>query len=235
MTEHLSLTTIPDLNGRFDLYGNIHKAIRKAGCELLCRLGAADYDNADERAAVLAGLRGYLAIAAGHVVHEDEHVHKALQARGASTATVDDQHDDHRQAFRDLEALAQAVEQAGALDRSAAGRKLYLAFAAYIAEDLAHMHEEETVTAPALWKNFTDQELIGIEMRIVSSIPPEKHLAFMRTMIPALNPAERAALLGAMKRGAPPEIFNAVIEFAVRPSLSEIAFDDLANRLCLAA
>mgnify|MGYP000488104072 FL=1 len=97
------------------------------------------------------------------------------------------------------------------------------------------MHEEETVTARALWNRFTDDELSAIELKIVSSLTPEKNMAFMRIMIPAMNPLERALMLGAMQKGAPPEIFDAVIEFAVRPALNPKAFGDLAGRLKLAA
>lgn len=235
MTDHITLTDIPALDGRYDLYGAVHKGLRKAGCDLLCRLGSADFDDPAETEAVLAGLRTYLMLAASHVMHEDEHIHAALRSRGVSTETVDDQHDDHRQAFADLEMLAAAVEKAAPIHKRAAGRKLYLALAGYLAEDLGHMHEEETVTAPALWKTFSDQDLIAIEMRIISSLSPEKNMAFMRIMIPAMSPVERAALLGAMQKGAPPEIFHAVMEFAVRPTLSEAAFEDLSGRLKRAA
>lgn len=235
MSHHVSLTDIPALNGRYDLYGGVHKGLRKAGCELLVRLGSTDYADAQDYEPVLESLRLYLMLAGSHVMHEDENIHGRLRERGITTDLVDDQHDDHRTAFADLEALAVAVEKAWPLHRAAAGRKLYLAFAAYMAEDLAHMHEEETVIAPALWKGFTDEELVLIEMRIVGSLAPEKNMAFMRQMIPAMNPSERAALLGAMQKGAPAEIFSAVIEFAVRPGLSTKAFDDLATRLRLAA
>lgn len=235
MTHHISLTDIPDLNGRYDLYGAVHKGLRKAGCDLLCRLGSTDFEDPDEAERVLGDLRTYLMLAASHVVHEDDNIHTVLHDRGVSTGTVDDQHDDHRASFADLEALAVSIEKAWPMHKRAAGRKLYLAFAAYIADDFAHMHEEETKTAPVLWQHFTDADLAAVEMRIVASMPPEKNMAFMRLMIPAMNPAERAALLGAMRRGAPPEIFDAVIEFAVRPCLPAKAFDDLAGRLQLAA
>lgn len=232
---HQSITAIADLNGRYDLYGAVHKGLRKAGCELLVRLGSTDFDHPEDSEEVLALLRTYLMLAASHVGHEDEHIHAALAARGVATDTVDHQHDDHREAFDQLEALARAVETAWPLHRRATGRKLYLAFAAYLAEDLAHMHEEETVTARALWNRFTDDELSAIELKIVSSLTPEKNMAFMRIMIPAMNPLERALMLGAMQKGAPPEIFDAVIEFAVRPALNPKAFGDLAGRLKLAA
>lgn len=235
MSHQPSMTDVPDLNGRYDLYGAVHKGLRKAGCELLVRLGSADYSDPQECEAVLENLRNYVMLAGSHVVHEDENIHGALHQRGGTTEIIDEQHDDHRAAFTQLEKLATEIEKAWPLHKPAAGRRLYLAFAAYLSEDLAHMHEEETVTAPALWKSFTDEELLVLEMNIVASMPPEKNMAFMRIMIPAMNPAERAALLGAMQKGAPPEIFNAVIAFAVRPGLSEKAFADLANRLQLAA
>ena len=46
----------------------------------------------------------------------------------------------------------------------------------------------------------------------------------------AMSYGQRAAMLGAMQKAAPPEIFDAVLEFAVRPSLTPRAFGDLAGR-----
>ncbi|MEX2694012.1 hemerythrin domain-containing protein [Rhizobium mongolense] len=235
MSHEFSLTSIPDLNSRYDIYGAVHKGLRKAGCDLLGRLGTADFQNAEETGFLIDDLRNYLMLAASHVNHEDDHIHVALAAKGVSTVTLDEQHDDHRTAFHELEELIAAWERAQPLHKPGCGRKLYLAFAAYIADDFAHMHEEETVTGPLLWRNFTDDEMLGIEMRIIASLPPEKSMAFMRIMIPAINPAERRALLGAMKRDAPPEIFQAVIDFAVRPGLSARDFAQLADALKLAA
>src|SRR5262249_6979542 len=154
----------------------------------------------DESGSVLGSLRNFLVLAAGHVAHEDEHIHGVLRAHGSSTETLDHQHGDHRAAFATLEKLASDVEKAWPKHKKAACRKLYLAFAAYLAEDLAHMHEEETETAPELWRNFTDEELLAIELNIVASMSPEENMAFLRLMIPAMNPAERAAMLGAMQQ-----------------------------------
>lgn len=236
MTHAHHLTQIVDLNGRYDLYGAIHKGLRKAQCDLLVRLGNTDFGDASATAALLSGMRGLLALAAAHVMHEDTHIHSALRARGTvSTDRLDDQHDDHRAAFAELDALVAAIEAATPDERAALGRRLYLAFASYIAHDLEHMHEEETVAAPQLWSLFSDAELMTIENRIVGSLSPEKAMAFMQLMIPAIQPAERAAMLGGMKQQAPREAFDAVIEFAARPNLSAEEFADLARRLDLVA
>lgn len=234
MSHAVSPSPIVDLEGRHDLYGGVHKGLRKAGCELLIRLGAVDPCDVREREALLASLRHHLSLAASHISHEEDNIHGPLRQRGGSSDRVADQHDDHRAAFAALEALAAALETAAPGHEAAAGRRLYLAFAAHLAADLLHMHEEETVVAPALWAAFTDAELVALEGRIVGSMPPEENMAFLRQMIPAMNPSERAALLGAVQKDAPPEVFGAVIDFAVRPSLAEKAFGDLADRLRLA-
>lgn len=236
MTQVPSLIDTPELAGRYDLYGIVHKGLRKAQCALLGRLGTADFENSAETAELLADLRALLALAASHVEHEDRHIHLALRNHAAaSTERLDDQHEDHRQAFLQLEELALGLERALPKRKAAAGRKLYLAFSAYVGDDLLHMYEEETVTAPLLWALFSDAELQAIEMAILGSLPPEKNMAFLRIMIPAISRDERAAMLGGMKNGVPPQIFNAVIEFAARPNLTADDFADLSGRLGLAA
>ncbi|KRB20993.1 MULTISPECIES: hemerythrin domain-containing protein [Mesorhizobium] len=227
---------IPDLNGRYDLYGLIHKGLRKAQCELLARLGSADFDDAAATAPLLADLRTILMLGASHLAHEDRYIHQPLEARvRASTDRLEHQHDDHRLAFAELEDMIRAIEEAPLDARASLGRRLYIAFTVFVGHDLEHMHEEETVTAPQLWANFTDAELQGIEMAIIGSLTPEKNLAFMRLMIPAMSRSERAALLGGMKVSAPADAFAAVIEFAARPHLSREDFCDLSSRLGLAA
>lgn len=235
MTQTELLGRIPALDGRYDMYGNIHKGLRRAECLLLGRLGANDFDDAAATDKLLGDLRRLLAMAAAHVKHEDTEIHAALNGRGIATDLIDEQHEDHHAAFKLLEDRIVAVETAAASRRGEAGRALYLAFAAYIADDFAHMHEEETVTAPLLWQHFTDEELLAIEMRIVSSLPPEENMAFTRMMLPAMNPAQRAMMVGGMLEAMPREVFAAVVEFAIRPSLSEADFQALRLSVGMAA
>lgn len=235
MTQAELLERIPALDGRYDLYGCIHKGLRRAQALLLARLGANDFGDAATTEKLVADLRRLLSMAAAHVKHEDTEIHAALKARGIATDLLDEQHEDHHAAFKLLEHRIVAVETAAAAGRAEAGRALYLAFAAYIADDFAHMHEEETVTAPVLWQHFSDEELLAIEMRIISSLPPEENMAFTRMMLPAMNPAQRAMMVGGMLEAMPREVFAAVVEFAIRPSLSEADFHALRLSVGLAA
>lgn len=219
-------------HGRWDLYGPVHKGLRLAATDLMIRLGRVDPLDAEALNGALDQLAAHLALAAAHLDHEETHIHPALAGRNpAAAARLSSQHADHRTAFAELDRLIGAAERAGPADAAARTRELYLAFSAFVADDLTHMHEEETITWPLLCALFTDEQLAEIEMNIISSLSPQENVGFMRLMIPAMNRQERAALLGGMKASAPAEAFAAVLEGAARPTLSADEFDDLGRAL----
>lgn len=215
--------------GRYDLYGPIHKGMRRAHGIMLARLGAADY--ADGVGDLLADLRAHLALAEIHLMDEETFIHEALRVRApAGPDRLEEQHADHRASFAMIEVAIRAVEGApSAAEAIASGRQLYLSFSRFVAEDLEHMAEEECETWPLLCSLFTDAELQQLEMAIVGNLDPATNLAFLRQVIPATNHDERAAMLGGMKAGMPPEAYAAVVEQAVLPGL------DLRARAQLAA
>jgi hemerythrin-like domain-containing protein len=223
-------------HGRWDLYGPIHKGLRLASADLMIRLGRLDSQDAAAVSAAMGDLREHLRLAAGHLEHEETFIHPMLaQRQGAAAARLTEQHDHHRHAFAHLEGLIPAVETAGSDARAGRLRELYLAFSRFVADDLAHMHEEETVTWPLLCALFTDDELAALEMRIIASIDPPTNIAIMQRMIPAMTRQERAALLGGMQASAPAEAFRAVMEGAAQVTLSAADYADLQSRLAIAA
>ncbi|WP_207779288.1 hypothetical protein [Zavarzinia aquatilis] len=221
---------------RYDFYGPIHKGLRLGLSRLMLRLGSQDFTDSVSAAALLADLRAQLALSAAHLEHEETHLHKALDARLPGAArTLEDQHRGHQTRFAQLARLMAALEAAPVAEHPAHGHGLYLAFSAFVAEDFHHMHEEEAVTGPILHRLFADEELQAIEMTIIASLTPDENIAYMRLMLPAMTPAERAGLLSGMKAGAPAEAFAAVIELAAKPSLPARDFDRLAGELGIAA
>ena len=64
--------------------------------------------------------------------------------------------------------------------------------------------------------------------RLMASIDPRELLAVARWMVPALTPAERAAVIGGMKAEAPPEAFLGLLAH-IRPHLDDKAWKQLAR------
>ena len=215
---------------RPDLYASIHKALRSFMADTLGAVGRMDADDAAERGTTLAQLRALLDLLEHHAQIEDDFVHVAMEARrpGSSRASGGD-HAGQRDVLQRLRRQAGAVER-GDAPRAAAAQALYRDLSLFVAENLAHMHEEETANNAVLWAVFTDEELMGIHDRIVASIAPHEMALVIRWMAPSVTPAERALLFGAMQAKSPAEVFRRLLE-AARPHLAPRDWNRLVDNI----
>ena len=223
-------------DNRYDLYGTIHRALRKAEMEFLARLGALDASDNAAVADMMAQLRRLLVLGRFHLHDENEFIHTALESRApGSSAGLAEDHEQHERAFVELETFIQRVEAAKGAARRSVIRALYHRYAIFIAHDFEHMLEEETVTLPLLHRLFSDAELAEIEHKIVTSIPPDVMLDVLRLMFPAVEPKVRSEMLRAMKASMPADVFLGVVETAVKPVLSEAEWRQVDEGLKRAA
>jgi hypothetical protein len=224
------------MNGtRFDLYGPIHKALRSFMADTLGAIGRLDADDAAERAATLAQLRSLIDALEHHAHVEDEFIHVAMQSRRPGSARIrGEEHQRHREALRELRRLADVVDSASGQARAAQAARLYRTLALVVAENLAHMNEEETQQNAVLWAEFSDDELAAIHERIVASLEPKKMAEVIRWMAPSLTPVERALLFGNLQAKAPAEVFRGLLE-AARPHLTPRDWNKLVFSIAAAS
>lgn len=200
---------------RVDLYGGIHKALRQFMCESLTRLGRADFGNADEAQAALGGVRNLLGAMQTHVVHENDFIHTAIEARrpGGARHTADD-HLLHLDTLQTLAHEVDAVDEARGAQRQLLAARLYRHLGEFVGENLVHMQVEETQNNAALWELYTDDELLALHERLLATIGPAEMAVTARWMAASMNPQELAALYGAMQLKAPVPAFEALLEVA---------------------
>ncbi|QDZ27978.1 hemerythrin domain-containing protein [Noviherbaspirillum sp. UKPF54] len=216
---------------RFDIYAHIHKALRLFMSDTLQAVGAMDGSDGGEVACVLGQVRALIVFCGRHLQHENQFIHTAMEARQPGSAcTISSEHVHHESALERLSTLASAVEGAQDEVRSGAIADLYRELGLFIADNLAHMHIEETGNNAVLWATHSDEEIIGIEQALVASIPPDESLATMRWMIPALSARERAEKLALIRRHVPPPAFDALLDVA-RENLSKRDWSKLADAL----
>ncbi|MDW4549573.1 hypothetical protein R5H32_09440 [Defluviimonas sp. D31] len=215
-----------------DLYYAVHKGIRLASARMLIALGQADASDESSVMEVLGKLSAHLDLSLGHLTHENDKIHAVVDARvpGASDHQGED-HDHHLESFSELRRLAEEVAMAGA-DRAAKLRRLYQRFALFVADDLTHMHEEETELMPLVAANFSGAEIEGIEHSIVSAIAPEKMVAFLKVMLGAASRSERVGMVSGMRQAMPQAAFDGLFAAVVGPDWQMGDWEAMEQRLC---
>lgn len=178
---------------RVDMYTLVHKGIRAFMGATLEALGRMDERDAHEVAHTLAQVRNLASFLRAHLHHENQFVHPALEARNPGTArrTAGD-HVEHERAIEHLGVAVLAVEKAGDAGRAGAVLALYRELAQFTAENLEHMHFEETENNAQLWAHYSDDELQRIHEAMLASIEPAIFALGVRWMAPAMTPVELA-------------------------------------------
>jgi hypothetical protein len=220
---------------RFDMYRGIHKALRAAMADTLLAIGRLDTDDEADVAQASERVLALLAMCRGHLAHENEFVHAAIEARapGASDA-IAHEHEEHMRHIAALQSLVEAIVGSTGQQRAAAADRLYSALALFVADNFQHMDVEETAHNALLWARYTDAELVAVHDALVASIPPQQMMEVARWLVPFMNPMERLGLLGDMRAKAPAPAFQAVLD-TVRPHLSNVEWNKLARGLGLSA
>lgn len=179
---------------RPSFYREVHKGIRSFLLDLQVRAGQTDWTDAEALGAFRTDAASVFGLLAFHAHHEDAFIAPLLRKAAPEVARIlGGSHEDQEETLDDLQA------QLAAVDSLAAGHRFSLALSRFVGESLVHMADEEEVAMTAMWNAFDDATILEAHGRLVSSIPPETMTAFMRWMIPALNPTERTALQNALK------------------------------------
>ena len=65
-----------------------------------------------------------------------------------------------------------------------------------------------------MWKHFTDEQIIAMNMTLMKNVPPERLAQWMGWMLPALNVNELTGMFVGLKKGAPPPVFENMARLA---------------------
>lgn len=208
---------------RVDLYSDVHKALRHAllwELDAVGRLDVAD-DVSVER--VMDGLAVTLAGFGMHADHEDVVVHPLIEAAEPGAASrADEDHRRHRAELSELLDIARLLPRTPRDERPTRRDRLYRHLALFAAENLTHMHLEETAHNAILWRHYSDEELIAARGDIVARIPPQALAWFYGRFAAALPLPDLRAMFGAMRDAMPAAAFGPLFDAAraARPDLT---------------
>lgn len=193
----------------WDLYREIHKAMRFALSGVVTLAGNTDAGNAEGVKRLLNEWQAVSFVLLGHHEHEDRYCDPLIQR--CVPELRDELETEHRrsdQAIEQLHALAARLAAAPADGRGALLQRLHLDLADFAAGYARHLRYEEDRVMPALNRALSNDELAEVTTAIRTSVPAPDMCVFIRYMVPAMNFSERLDMLGGMHAGAPPEIFE---------------------------
>lgn len=201
---------------RYNIFNQIHKALRALLYDTALTLQQTHFANAEEAEPALAKVRNVLDVFDKHAEHEDHFVLPAIQHFEPSIVDAFEQEhvEDHALA-EELRILLNAFD-----DETNAGKKLELgyniqkSFVAFMTFNLEHMAKEELVLNDRLWRYYSDAEIIVLNQKIVASIAPEEMAFTSAWMMKGLSNAEITGWLKAVQTNAPEFVFSALFAIA---------------------
>lgn len=215
----------------FDLYRDVHKAIRVNLFDVTASAGRCDPHDRPARVELATRVRDLVDFLIFHAEHEDREMDGPIEAvLPARSSEINRDHLALETQMKRLVDIADLAFDATRNDDREAAHALYLALASFTSRYLAHQAVEEEVVMPALAAAFGIEELIAIHERIVTNIAPEQMGWSLVKMLPAMNIDDRVEMLAGMRMSAPPDAFEGVLALAA-DVLSAADYDQLTLRL----
>lgn len=199
----------------FDLYRDIHKAIRAELFRVTLLVGQLDPADDAGRTALGGALRELVRFLDQHAEHEDGNIGPLLTEHlPALEDEIERDHADFDRQGAYLIGLAETAADALPGDRRPLLQHLYLDLAAFSSCYLRHQDLEERQVMPALQAAVGPDAVLAVHQQIIGSIPPEEMGSALVIMLPAMNVDDRTEMLGGMQAGAPPEVFQGIWNLA---------------------
>lgn len=199
-----------------DLFTFIHKAIRSMIYNAGSKIQSADFTDIIETKNLLISLKQDMELLHEHAVHEDNIIFPEIQDEEPEMIKVlNEEHKTLEEKLNRINNLIGDFEKVSEEnERLELGLELNNLFNDFSANYLAHMNHEETTVLEASFKYLEDDELVAIRTRIQQQMQPERYKIWLNWMLKSLNNSELIGLLGGMKAGTPPYIFQNVIDVA---------------------
>lgn len=201
---------------RFNIFNQIHKALRALLYDTALTLQQTSFTNPEEAEAALTKVRNVLNVFDKHAEHEDDFVLPAIAHYEPSLVDAFEQEhvEDHELAERLRELIATLENEATIDGQLKTGHAILHSFIAFMNFNLIHMAKEETVLNERLWRYYSDSEIVALNHRIVASIPQDEMAFTSAWMMKGLSNMEITRWLKEVQKNAPEFVFSALFSIA---------------------
>lgn len=178
-----------------------HKYVSAAVNDLERLIAKTDFRVRSESEKVKEEFDALVQMLKGHAEYENGTLHELLRKKGSKVYShVEEDHVRYDQQLADLETrLNKVLGSSSQEDQIELGYQFYLWYRKFAGDNLAHLHEEETVILPELQRLYSDDVLSTIEFGSYRQMTPEQLVHMMEVLFPHMNPADREVFLTDIK------------------------------------
>jgi hypothetical protein len=145
-----------------------------------------------------------------HAGLEDQYVFPDVRAfEPRMVETLSQEHKEVERKIAGLWKVADGVRTtANRQERTDGGNRLNRTANDLFAFYLTHLNAEESTLIPAMWKHFTDEQIVGMQGNIIESLTPERATQWNSWLFPSLNINELTDMFIELKKGAPAPVMQ---------------------------
>ncbi len=182
---------------RYRLYRE-HKYVSSALNDVERLAAKTDFRNPSDRKKLQEEFEGLKGMLEGHAEWENTRIHELLRRKNSKVHG--DAEADHKVQDEQLADLEELLNQAKTEE---AGYQFYLAYRKFVSDNLAHLHEEETIILPELHRLYTDEELRALDFDTYNKMTPEQMVDMMKVLFPHMSLCDREAFIKDMTDSEP--------------------------------
>jgi hypothetical protein len=201
---------------RYNSFYLIHKGLRAMLYDTALTLQQTDFSNIETSMNALAKVNDVLFAFDNHAHHEDHFIFPMVEAHEPALAeSFEKEHVEDHRLSDNLKNLLAIYENA-LLDeeRIVCGSAITKSFVEFMVFNLQHMAKEEVYINEALWKYYTDEQIISESQKLIASIPPAEMQLVAKWMLRGISTADAIVWMKGIKNSAPEFVFKGLINLA---------------------
>lgn len=195
---------------RYQFYRE-HKYVSSALNDLERLIAKTDFCDAQSVEEVEREFEGLSGMLKGHAQYENERLHTLLKDKNIPAYEhAEEDHALQDQQLQEIEEILRGISLLSSDEKKIEeGYRLYLTYRKFVADNLEHLHEEETKILPELQRLYSDAELQQVEAQTYRAMTSEEIIDMIKVLFPHMNKHDKQAFLSDI-RSLEPQKFEVV-------------------------
>jgi hypothetical protein len=201
---------------RYNIFKRTHKGLRSMLFDAGAKIQQADFTKGKEANVAIEAIKQSTRSFLYHLSKEDKIIYHSVVLYAPYIVAMIEQTNLKDQAMAESidKIIAQQSDQDTKIERIAFGHQLQAAFFEFTAAVLQHMNKEETVINEILWSNYSDNQLVGMEVEIMKQATSSDCNWYTGKILKELSNREILSWVNSIKEHASPFMLKKLISTA---------------------